>query len=185
MLKTYAYNGNPKGWTWLQVWNINISGLACWRIYVFPINKNDNPNLHLSNTIVFCTYSAEVSGGARFPAKSALQEHFLQLVTEASHHLGGVDAVSGSRAVIVEVQQTQETPFVAVFEEEQALLYDRVVGIHEVHPVAAVVQVFLGQCGHAEHIFITQSDRWEGHVASPHHVDLCDGWVGHQVLDSV
>lgn len=76
-------------------------------------------------------------------------------MTEASHHLSGVDVVIGSGAVIGEVQQSQETPFVAVFEEGQALLHDRVIGIHEVHPVAAVVQVFLGQCGHAEHVFVT------------------------------
>lgn len=147
-----TYDGNPKeGWACLQVWNIDITALACWRIYLI----NNIPDPHLTNTIVFCTYSAEVSGGACFPAKSALQEHFLQLVTEASHHLSGVDVVIWSRAVIVEVQQIQETPFVAVFKEGQALLHDRVIGIHEVHPVAAVVQVFLGQCGHAEHIFIT------------------------------
>lgn len=106
-------------------------------------------------------------------------------MTEASHHLRGVDAVTGPRAVIVEVQQTQETLFGAVFEEGQALLHDRVIGIHEVHPVAAVVQVLFGQRGHAEHIFVAEGDSWEGHVASPHHVDLCDGWVGHQILDPV
>lgn len=106
-------------------------------------------------------------------------------MTEASHHLSGVDAVIGPRAVIVEVQQTQETMFVTVFKEGQALLHDCVIGIQEVHPVAAVVQVLLGQRGHAEHIFVTEGDSREGHVVSPHHVDLCDGWVGHQVLDSV
>lgn len=106
-------------------------------------------------------------------------------MTEASHHLRGVDAVTGPRAVIVEVQQTQETLFGAVFEEGQALLHDRVIGIHEVHPVAAVVQVLFGQRGHAEHILVAEGDSWEGHVASPHHVDLCDGWVRHQILDPV
>lgn len=106
-------------------------------------------------------------------------------MTEASHHLSGVHAIIGSRAVIAEVQQTKQTPFVAVFKEGQALLHDRVIGIHEVHPVAAVVQVFLGQRGHAEYIFITESDSREAHVVSPHHVNLCDGWVGHQVVDSV
>lgn len=106
-------------------------------------------------------------------------------MSEAPHHLSGVDAVIGSRAVVVEVQQTQKTPFVAVSEEGQALLHDGVIGIHEVHPVAAVVQVFPGQRGHAEHVFVTQSDGREGHVASPHHVDLRDGWEGHQVMDSV
>lgn len=106
-------------------------------------------------------------------------------MTETSHHLGGVDAVIRVRAVVVKVQQTQETLLVAVFKDGQAPLHHGVIRIHEVHPVAAVIQVILGQSGHTENIFIAESNSWEGHVVSPHHVDLGDGRVGHQVEDSV
>lgn len=106
-------------------------------------------------------------------------------MAEASHHLGGVDAVIGVRTVVVEVQQAQETLLVAVFKDGQALLHHRVIRIHEVHPVAAVIQVILGQSGRTENIFIAEGDSWEGHVVSPHHVNLCDGGVGHQVEDSI
>lgn len=106
-------------------------------------------------------------------------------MTESSHHLCGVDAVIGAWTVVVEVQQAQETLLVAVFKDGQALLHDCVIGMHEVHPVAAVIQVILGQSGHTKYIFIAESNSWEGHVVSPHHVDLCDGRVGHQVEDPI
>lgn len=131
------------------------------------------------------TYSAEVFGGARFPAEPALQQHVLQLVAETSHHLGGVDAVIGARAVAAEVQQAQEPRLAALLEDGQALLHERVIGVHEVHPVAAVIQVTPGQRGHAEHVLVAEGDRREGHVVSPHHVDLCDGGVGHHVHDPI
>lgn len=106
-------------------------------------------------------------------------------MTEASHHLGGVDAIIGVRIVVVEVQQAQETLLVAVFKDGQAPLHHCVIRIHEVHPVAAVIQVILGQSGYAEHIFVADGNSWEGHVVSPHHVDLRDSRVGHQVQDSI
>ncbi|TNN55393.1 hypothetical protein EYF80_034405 [Liparis tanakae] len=110
-----------------------------------------------------------------FPPEPALQQHVLQLVAEATHHLGGVDAVAGGRGVVAEVQQAQEALPVSVSEDGQAPLHHRVVGVHEVHPVAAVVQVLLGQGGHAEHVLVAEGDRREGHAVSPHHVDLGDG----------
>lgn len=131
------------------------------------------------------TYSAEVFVGAVLPAKLALQQHVLQLVAEATHHLCGVDAIIRGRGVVLEVQQSQESRFVAVFKDGQALLYHRVVRIHEVHPIAAVVQVILGQAGCTKHILIAESHRWEGHVVSPDHVDLGDSRVGHEIEDSV
>lgn len=48
-----------------------------------------------------------------------------------------------------------------------------------------MIQVILGQCGYTKDIFIAESNSWEGHVVSPHHVDLCDSRVGHQVHDSI
>lgn len=136
---------------------------------------------HLKNSFRFCTYSAEVFVGACFPAEPALEQHVLQLVTEASHHLRGIDAVIWVWTVVFEVQQVEETLLVAIFEDGQALLHHRVIRIHEVHPVAAVIQVILGQCGRTKHVFIAESNSWEGHVVSPNHVDLCDSRVGHQV----
>ncbi len=65
-------------------------------------------------------------------------------MAEASHHLGGVDAVVRVRAVVVKVQQAQETLLVAVLKDGQAPLHYCVIRIHEVHPVAAVIQVILG-----------------------------------------
>lgn len=106
-------------------------------------------------------------------------------MTEASHHLSGVGAVIRVRTVVIEVQQAQETLLVAVFKDGQAPLHHCVIRIHEVHPVAAVIQVILGQSGYTEHIFIAESNGWEGHVVSPHHVDLRDSRVRHQVEDSV
>lgn len=106
-------------------------------------------------------------------------------MTESSHHLGGVDVVIGVRTVVAEVQQSHETLLVAIFKDGQALLHDCVIGIHEVHPVATVIQVILGQSGYTKYIFIAESNSWEGHVVSPHHVDLCDSRVGHQVQDPI
>lgn len=123
--------------------------------------------------------------GAVLPTKLALQQHVLQLVTESTHHLRGVDVVTWGWGVAVEVQESEQTLLVIVFKDRQAPLYDCVVMIQEVQPVAAVIQVLLGQGGHPENIFITERNRWEGHVVSPHHVDLGDSWVGHQVEDSI
>lgn len=106
-------------------------------------------------------------------------------MAEASHHLGGVDAVIRGRGVVVKVQQAQETLLVAVFKDGHAPLHHCVIRIHEVHPVATVIQVLPGQSGYTEHIFIAESNSWEGHVVSPHHVDLRDSRVGHQVENSI
>lgn len=106
-------------------------------------------------------------------------------MTEASHHLSGVNVVIRRWGVVFEVQQAQKTLFVAVPKEGQAPLHHCVIRIHEVHPVAAVIQVILGQSGHTKHIVIAESNSWERHVVSPDHVDLCDSGVGHQVEDSI
>lgn len=106
-------------------------------------------------------------------------------MTEPTHHLGGVDAVIRGRGVVVEIQQAQETLLVAVLKNGQTPLHHCVIRIHEVHPVATVIQVLSGQGGYTENIFIAESHRWEGHVVSPHHVDLSDSRVGHQVEDSI
>lgn len=106
-------------------------------------------------------------------------------MAEASHHLCGVGAESRGRGVVFEVQQVQETLYVAVSEQGHALLHHCVIVVHQVHPVAAVVQVILGQSGHTEHVLVAESNSWEGHVVSPHHVDLGDGRVGHQVEDPI
>lgn len=131
------------------------------------------------------TYSAEVFGSACFSAVPAPQQHVLQLVSQPSQHLRGVNLVIGKWAVVAEVQQAEEPRLAAVPDDGHALLHQCVVRVHEVHPVAAVVQVVPGQRGHAEHILIAEGDGWEGHVVSPHHVDLCDGWVGHHVHDPI
>lgn len=75
------------------------------------IYTSDKHHLSLS------TYSAEVFGGASFPTEPALQQHVLELVSQASHHLCGVDVVIGGWGVVVKVQQTQETWLVTVFED--------------------------------------------------------------------
>lgn len=106
-------------------------------------------------------------------------------MTKSPHHLSGINAVIWVRTVVFEVQQVEETLLVAIFEDGQALLHHCVIRMHEVHPVAAVIQVILGQCGHTEHVFVAESNSWEGHVVSPNHVDLCDSRVGHQVQDSI
>lgn len=89
------------------------------------------------------------------------------------------------RAVVAEVQQPEEPWLTAVPDDGHALLHQRVVGVHQVHPVATVVEIVPGQRRHAEHVLVAESDGREGHVVSPHHVDLCDGWVGHHVHDPV
>lgn len=106
-------------------------------------------------------------------------------MAEPTHYLRGVDVVVGGPVVVVEVQQVEETLLGTVFKDGQAPLHHRVVRIHEVHPVAAVIQVVLGQGGHSEHVFIAEGHSREGHVVSPHHVDLSDNRVGHQVEDSI
>lgn len=106
-------------------------------------------------------------------------------MAEASHHFGCVDVVIGAWTVVVKVQQAQETLLVTFLKDGQAPVYDCMIRVHEVHPVAAVIQVILGQCGDTEHVFIAEGNSWEGHVLSPHHVDLCYGGVRHQVEDSV
>lgn len=131
------------------------------------------------------TYSGEIFGSARFPAVATLQQHVLQLVSQSSQHLRGVDLVIGTWAVVAEVQQAEEPWLAAVPDDRHALLHQRVVGVHQVHPVAAVVQVVPGQRGHAEHVLVAEGDGREGHVVSPNHVDLCDGWVGHHVHDPI
>lgn len=131
------------------------------------------------------TYSGEIFGSARFPAVATLQQHVLQLVSQPSQHLRGVDLVIRMRAVVAEVQQAEKPWLAAVPDDGHALLHQCVVQVHQVHPVAAVVQVVPGQCGHAEHVLVAESDGREGHVVSPHHVDLCDGWVGHHVHDPI
>lgn len=73
----------------------------------------------------------------------------------------------------------------ALFEDGQTPVDQSVVGIHEVHPVAAVVQVIPRQGGNPEHVFIAQSDGWKGHVVSPDHVDLGNDWVGHEIEDAI
>lgn len=73
----------------------------------------------------------------------------------------------------------------ALFKDGQTPVDESVVGIHEVHPVAAVVQVILRQGGNTEHIFIAQSHSGKGHVVSPDHVDFGNDWVGHQVEDAI
>lgn len=132
-----------------------------------------------------CTYCAEVFVGAVFPAEPALQQHVLQLVTQPAHHLRGVDAVIWGRGVVVEVQQIEETLLVAVLQDGQAPLHHCVVGIHQVHPVATVIQVILGQGGNAEQVLVAESNGWERHVMSPDHIDFGDGRVGQQVEDTV
>lgn len=131
------------------------------------------------------TYSAEVFVGAGLPTKPALQQHVLQLVAESTHHLRGVDEIIRGRGVVLEVQQIQESWFMAFFQDGQAPFYDSVVRIHEVHPVTAVIQVVLSHARCTKHILVAERDSWEGHIVSPNHVDLCDSRVGHQVEDPV
>lgn len=131
------------------------------------------------------TYSGEIFGSACFPAVATLQQHVLQLVSQPSQHLRGVDLVVGTRAVVAEVQQAEEPRLTAVPDDGHTLLHQRVVLVHQVHPVAAVVQVVPGQRGHAEHVLVAEGDGWEGHVVGPNHVDLCDGRVGHHVHDPI
>lgn len=57
--------------------------------------------------------------------------------------------------------------------------------MHDIHPVAAVVKVGLGQPRHPEEVLVAEGHRWESHVVRPHHVDLGNGWEGEQVEDAV
>lgn len=123
--------------------------------------------------------------GTGFTTKPALKQHLLQLVTEPTHHLGGVDTVIRGWGVVIEIQQAQETLLVVFLKDGQVLLHHCVIKIHEVHPIATVIKIIPGQGGYTENIFIAESHCWEGHVVSPHHVDLSDSRVGHQVQDSV
>lgn len=106
-------------------------------------------------------------------------------MSQPSQHLRGVDLLIGSRAVVAKVQQAEKPRLAAVPDDGQALLHQRVVLVHQVHPVAAVVQVVPGQRGHAEHVLVAEGDGRERHVVSPNHVDLRDGWVGHHVHDPI
>lgn len=151
-----------------------------------PHTKFETPLRRLIFFLFFQgTYSGEIFRCAGFSAIATLQQHVLQLVSQPSQHLRGVDLVIGTRAVVAEVQQAEEPGFAAVPDDGHALLHQRVVRVHQVHPVATVVQVIPGQRGHSEHVLVAEGDGREGHVVSPHHVDLSDGWVGHHVHDPI
>lgn len=65
-----------------------------------------------------------------------------------------------------------------VFEHGNALAVDRVVQVHDVHPVAAMVEVSFGQAGHTEEVLVAERNGWKRHVVRPNHVDLGHGRVG-------
>lgn len=106
-------------------------------------------------------------------------------MAQTPHHLRRVDAVPRWWGVVFKVQQTEETLFLVFLQNGQTPLHHRVIRIQEVHPVATVIQVVLGQSGHTKHVLVAERNSWEGHVVSPHHVNLCDSRVRHQVEDSV
>lgn len=106
-------------------------------------------------------------------------------MTEPTHHLRGVGVIIGGWGVAAKVQESEQTLLVIVFKDRQAPLYDCVIMIQEVQPVAAVIQVIFSQRGYPENIFVAEGNGWEGHVVSPDHVDLGDSGVGHQIEDSI
>lgn len=102
------------------------------------------------------------------------------------NHLRGVELVVRRRAVVGEVEKMQQPLTVStVFEHRNALSVDRVVQVHDVHPVAAVVDVCFGEAGQAEEVLVAERNGRERHVASPNHVDLGHCWVGKMIQDSI
>lgn len=102
------------------------------------------------------------------------------------NHLCGVELVVRRRAVVGEVQKMQQLLTVpTVFEHRNALSVDRVVQVHDVHPVAAVVDVSFGEVGDAEQVLVAEGNGRKRHVARPNHVDLGHGWVGKKIQDSI
>lgn len=130
-------------------------------IYNTPCKQHSYQHLTKSTFLSICTYCGEVLVVAVFPTEPAFQQHILQLVTQPANHLSGVNMVIRGWGIVVEVQQVEETVLVAVFEDGQAPLHHCVIGIHQVHPVANVIQVGLGQNRHTEQVFIADSHCWE------------------------
>lgn len=88
--------------------------------------------------------------------------------------------------MVGEVQETHQSLFVpAVLQHRHALPVHRVVGVHHVHPVAAVVKVCPGKARHAKEVLVAQRDGGKRHAVRPHHIDLRDDGEGEEVKQAV
>lgn len=102
------------------------------------------------------------------------------------NHLCGVELVVRRWAVVGEVEKMQQPLSVStVFEHRNALSVDRVVQVHDVHPVAAVVDVRFGEAGHSEEVLVAEGNGRKRHAARPNHVDLGHSWVREKIQDSI
>lgn len=107
-------------------------------------------------------------------------------MAQSTNHLSGVEAEAGWRDIVGEVQQPhQPLSVVAVLQHGHALPVQRMVGMHNVHPVPAVVQVCFGETRHAKDVLVTQRDGRKSHVGRPHHVNLRDGGERQKVEQAI
>lgn len=102
------------------------------------------------------------------------------------NQLRGVELDVRSRREVGEVKKLQESFFMAaVLQHGNALAVERVVQVHDVHPVAAIVEVSVSKPGHTEEILVAERDGWKSHVASPNHIDFSDGRTREEIQDSI
>lgn len=105
---------------------------------------------------------------------------------EPVDHLRGVKLDVGRRCEVGEVEKMQESFFMsAVLQHGNALAVECVVQVHDVHPVAAIVEVGFSEPGHPKEVLVAERDGRESHAACPNHVDFRDGRVREEIDDSI